>query len=116
MPEALELAQLAQGHGVAQRERRGRRVHAQVDAQGAVLLQQRAQLRLEGPPQAAVAVFDAAHEAEELLVDGGHGAAHASSSRTRRTSAAICSRSASGPEKARSGRTRSTMAISMRSS
>ena len=114
--EVLELAQLAQRHRVPQRERGRRRVDAEVDAQGAVLLQPLAQLRLEGAPQASVAVLHAAHEREELLVHGGHRAAHDSSPRTCATSCAICARNSSGPAKARSGRTRSTIAISMRSS
>ena len=70
--ELLELAQLAHGDGVAERQVGRRGVDAEVDAQRPALGQALAQLALHRARDALVAVDDAAHEEPHLLVYRSH--------------------------------------------
>jgi hypothetical protein len=91
--ELLELAELPQGHRVAEREGSRGGVHAEVDAKGAVLLEEAAEFALHLLLERLVAVVHAAHEDVELVVNRGHGAVvgfgHLSNSRACATSRAI---------------------------
>ena len=126
--QLLELAQLSQRDGVAERQRSGGGINAEVDAQRPVEHQEPAQLALHLATQEVVTVVHAAHQDGEMVINRTHLAHAAFSLRLRRcfvchcrairaesTSSAICAFSSSILEKATSPRIRWITSRSMRS-